>query len=90
MSDYIQKDGTGTVWKNKSGDDRRPVYGGTLVYKGEEIDVALWQPKSDRVDGFNITIKEAFKRDEAHQQAAQAPVAKPRAKAEEVEDDLPF
>ena len=60
MSNYEQKNGTGTIWKNE-----KYVPGGNQPYakgvikdlNGNDVDVALWIPKSDKIKGFNMTMK---------------------------------
>lgn len=65
MSEYKQKPGTGTAFKND-----KYVKGGTQPYargkvldlEGNEMEIALWIPKSEKVNGFNVTLKEPYKK----------------------------
>ena len=79
---YEQKNGTGTVWKNDKytvGGNQPYAKGTVKDLNGNDLDVALWIPKSDKIKGFNVTIQEPYKKEEQ---------AKP---AQVVEDkDLPF
>lgn len=64
---YEQKPGTGIIWKND-----KYVQGGNQPYAkgtikdldGNDLDVALWIPKSDKIKGFNITMKPPYKKEE--------------------------
>ena len=67
MSNYKQKAGTGTLWKNKNyvKGGNQPYAKGTIKdLNGDDIDVALWIPKSDKIKGFNITMHVPYKKDE--------------------------
>ena len=60
MSDYEQKNGTGVVWKNDKytkGGNQPYAKGIIKGLNGEELDVALWIPKSEKIKGFNLTMK---------------------------------
>jgi hypothetical protein len=64
---YEPKNGELTVWKNDkyvTGGNQPYAKGTGLDLNGVEIDVALWMPKSDKVKGFNLTIKPAYKKQE--------------------------
>jgi hypothetical protein len=64
---YEQRPGTGIIWKND-----KYVQGGNQPYAkgtikdldGNDLDVALWIPKSDKIKGFNITMKPPYKKEE--------------------------
>jgi len=61
---YEPKDGQITVWKNDKyvKDGNQPYAKGKgKDHKGNEIEVTLWIPKSDKIKGFNLTITEPFK-----------------------------
>ena len=67
MSKYEDKNGTGVIWKNEkyTKDGNQPYAKGTIKdLNGNDIDVALWVPKSDKIKGFNITIKPKMERSE--------------------------
>lgn len=60
MNNYENKPGTGTIWKNdkyeKGG--KYPYANGIIKgLTGEDLDVALWIPKSEKIKGFNVTMK---------------------------------
>ena len=60
MDNYEQKNGTGVVWKNDKytkGGNQPYAKGIIKGLNGEELDVALWIPKSDKIKGFNLTMK---------------------------------
>jgi hypothetical protein len=64
---YEPKNGELTVWKNDkyvTGGNQPYAKGTGFDLNGVEIDVALWMPKSDKVKGFNLTIKPAYKKQE--------------------------
>ena len=60
MDNYEQKNGTGVVWKNDKytkGGNQPYAKGIIKGFNGEELDVALWVPKSEKIKGFNLTMK---------------------------------
>lgn len=60
MDNYEQKNGTGVVWKNDKytkGGNQPYAKGIIKGLDGEELDVALWIPKSEKIKGFNLTMK---------------------------------
>ena len=60
MDNYEQKNGTGVVWKNDKytkGGNQPYAKGIIKGLNGEDLDVALWIPKSDKIKGFNLTMK---------------------------------
>ncbi len=74
---YEAKNGEITVWKNE-----KYVQGGNQPYakgtgkdlNGVEIDVALWIPKSEKIKGFNMTLKPAYKKEGQSAPVQTAPV----------------
>ena len=67
MSNYKQKAGTGTLWKNEKyvpGGNQPYAKGVVKDLNGNDVDVALWIPKSDKIKGFNITMQEPYKKKE--------------------------
>lgn len=63
MSEYKQKNGTGTVWKNEkyeNGGNQPYAKGTVLDLGGNEMDIALWIPKSEKIKGFNVTLQEKW------------------------------
>ncbi len=64
---YEQKPGTGIIWKNDKyvPGGNQPYAKGTIKdLDGNDLDVALWIPKSDKIKGFNITMKPPYKKEE--------------------------
>lgn len=85
MNNYENKPGTGTIWKNdkyeKGG--KYPYANGIIKgLTGEDLDVALWVPKSDKIKGFNLTMKPYDK--------PQEPKGEYTTGAPADESDLPF
>ena len=81
MSDYEQKNGTGVVWKNEKYEKggKYPYAKGIIKgLNGEDLDVALWIPKSEKIKGFNLTMKLYEKR------------PMPETSLDPQDDDLPF
>ena len=81
MDNYEQKNGTGVVWKNEKYEKggKYPYAKGIIKgLNGEDLDVALWIPKSDKIKGFNLTMK-LYEKPQAAAYATEPPV-----------DDLPF
>lgn len=85
---YEIKAGNGTLFKNDS-----YTQGGTHPYckgkfkdpTGKEWEAALWLPKSDKIKGFNITIKEPY-----NPNATQDNVYKAITETAQDADGLPF
>ena len=85
MSNYEQKNGTGVVWKNEKYEKggKYPYAKGIIKgLNGEDLDVALWIPKSDKIKGFNLTMKPYEK--------PQEPKGEYTTSAPAEESDLPF
>ena len=85
MNNYENKPGTGTIWKNdkyeKGG--KYPYANGIIKgLTGEDLDVVLWVPKSDKIKGFNLTMKPYEK--------PQEPKGEYTTGAPADESDLPF
>jgi len=81
MDNYEQKNGTGVVWKHDKytkGGNQPYAKGIIKGLNGEELDVALWIPKSDKIKGFNLTMKLYEKR------------PMPETSLDPQDDDLPF
>jgi len=82
---YEPKNGNFTVWKNEKftpGGNQPYARGKGKDHNGNEVEVTLWIPKSDKIKGFNLTIGEPYRKDE--QQPTQHEPAPP------VEGDLPW
>ena len=81
MDNYEQKNGTGVVWKNEKYEKggKYPYAKGIIKgLNGEDLDVALWIPKSEKIKGFNLTMKLYEKR------------PMPETSLDPQDDDLPF
>lgn len=64
---YEQKKGTGTLWKNEKytqGGNQPYAKGKVIDLNGDEIEITLWIPKSEKIKGFNVTITEPYNRRE--------------------------
>ena len=60
---YEIKNGQGTIWHNDKyvKDGNQPYAKGKAKdLQGNDIDITLWIPKSDKIKGFNVTISEPF------------------------------
>ena len=82
MDNYEQKNGTGVVWKNDKytkGGNHPYAKGIIKGLNGEDLDVVLWIPKSEKIKGFNLTMKPYEKPQEEY--TTSAPTE---------ESDLPF
>ena len=81
MDNYEQKNGTGVLWKNdkyEKGGNHPYAKGIIKVLNGEDLDVVLWIPKSEKIKGFNLTMKLYEKR------------PMPETSLDPQDDDLPF
>ena len=81
MDNYEQKNGTGVAWKNDKytkGGNHPYAKGIIKGLNGEDLDVALWIPKSEKIKGFNLTMKPYEKR------------PMPETSLDPQDDDLPF
>ena len=84
MNNYENKPGTGTIWKNDKytkGGNHPYAKGIIKGLNGEDLDVALWIPKSEKIKGFNVTMKPYEAREKKDEGYATTP---PEA------EDLPF
>ena len=87
MANNYDKPGTGTAWKNdkyEKGGTQPYAKGSVIAPDGTRYDLALWIPKSEKVKGFNVTLKEPYKKDEYKQPAP------PSVNEDGSEEDLPF
>jgi hypothetical protein len=84
MSEYVQKDGTGSLHKNDKGDNpKRPDYRGSITVDGRQWDLSAWISEGQK--GKYMSIKAQPPRERS---AAPAPQAAPPTK--DFDDDLPF
>lgn len=68
MADYQRKPGTGTVWKNEkyeNGGNQPYAKGTVLDLDGNELDIVLWIPRSEKIKGFNVTLQEKWNKNTA-------------------------
>jgi len=90
MANYEQKNGQFTVWVNDKytkGGKQPYAKGKGKDLQGNEIEVALWIPKSDKVKGFNLTMSEPYQK---LTEAAQTSQDIPQSISEESGNSLPF
>jgi hypothetical protein len=84
VSEYVQKDGTGNLFKNDKGDNpKRPDYRGSITVEGRQWDLSAWLQEGPK--GKYMSIKAQPPRE---RNAAPAPQAAPPPK--DFDDDLPF
>lgn len=82
---YEHKNGQGTAFKNdkyEKGGNQPYARGQVKTPEGKLYDVTLWIPKSDKVNGFNVTLQEPYQKDTTQRET---PVKK-----ESQSEDLPF
>ncbi len=87
MSNFQQKPGFGSLFRNKKENDKQPDYRGeACTPNGEQVRIAGWL-KKDKNDNTYLSLKIEEPRD----QAGSAP-AKPATKPARdfVDDDIPF
>ena len=90
MANYEQKFGQFTVWVNEKytkGGNQPYAKGKGKDLQGNEIEVTLWIPKSEKIKGFNLTVSEPYKKPTEAQQPAQEV---PQSISEESGNSLPF
>ena len=90
MANYEQKNGQFTVWVNKKytkGGNHPYAKGKGKDLQGNEIEVTLWIPKSDKIKGFNLTMSEPYQKPIEGTQKAQEV---PQSISEESGNSLPF
>lgn len=90
MANYEQKNGQFTVWVNgkyTKGGNQPYAKGKGKDLQGNEIEVTLWIPKSDKIKGFNLTMSEPYQKPSEAQQANQEV---PQSISEESGSSLPF
>lgn len=87
MSTYEHKEGQGSLFQNDKGDNpKRPDIKGTLMWKGELLELAGWQKDGKNGWFYSLNAKpkeEQAPRAEKRQDAAPA-------SAVPFDDDLPF
>jgi hypothetical protein len=82
---YEHKEGQGSLFQNDKGDNpKRPDFRGTLMWKGELLDLAVW--KKDGKNGWFYSMNAKPKEERAAQPKAESRPAP----APEFDDDLPF
>ena len=90
MANYEQKNGHFTVWVNNKytkGGNQPYAKGKGKDLQGNEIEVTLWIPKSDKIKGFNLTMSEPYQKPSEGTQKAQE---MPQSISEESGNSLPF
>jgi hypothetical protein len=90
MANYEQKNGHFTVWVNDKytkGGNQPYAKGKGKDLQGNEIEVTLWIPKSDKIKGFNLTMSKPYQK---LTEAAQTSQDIPQSISEEPGNSLPF
>jgi hypothetical protein len=92
--EWVDRPGTGTIYKNE-----KYVAGGTQPYargtvkdlEGNDLQIALFMPKSDRIKGFNAVLSRPgeWRRSEAQTVTVTTTTVTPEDLSAS-EDDLPF
>lgn len=81
MSEYVQKDGSGNLFRNDKGDNpKRPDYKGDITLGGVQYELSGWLKDGKR--GKFLSLSGKVKEDRP---APRAEAPKP-----ELDDDLPF
>ena len=89
MANYEQKNGQFTVWVNDKytkGGNQPYAKGKGKDLQGNEIEVTLWIPKSDKIKGFNLTMSEPYQKPT---EAAQTPVKVDIEHVQQAAQDVP-
>lgn len=90
MANYEQKNGQITVWTNEKytkGGNQPYAKGKGKDLQGNEIEVTLWIPKSEKIKGFNLTMSEPYQKPAEANQTFQDV---PQSISEENGNSLPF
>lgn len=94
MSNYEQKDGTGSLFSNDQKEtDRHPDFNGTITINGQQFYLSAWvKQKSGRSDWLSLSAKPKVSKNPAQDSK---PSSLPRGKVESDDlndnlDDIPF
>jgi uncharacterized protein (DUF736 family) len=89
MSNFQQKPGFGSLFRNKKESDKQPDYrGDACTPKGEQIRIAGWL-KKDKNDKTYLSLKVEEPREQQSEAPANKPAGRP-ARAADFDDEVPF
>ena len=64
MSDYEERDMSGTLWKNDKGDnDKRPDMRGTVTIAGKQWELAAWTKQGRKGKFLSLSVQEPRERE---------------------------
>lgn len=85
---YVQKEGQGSLFRNdKSGNESRPDYRGSITVNGVEYELAAWIKEGNKGKFMSISAKP--KQDRPQQESRRQP-PKPASGFDDMDDDIPF
>lgn len=89
MAEYQHKEGKGSIFPNDYKlNDNHPDYRGKAMWKGQIIEISLWKGETQAgVEKFSVSISEPRQKSAAPQRVV---AAKPAAKQDRDQDDIPF
>ena len=74
MSDYEERDMSGTLWKNDKGDnDKRPDMRGTVTIAGKQWELAAWTKQGRKGKFLSLAASEPRERPQGAQPRAADP-----------------
>ena len=86
---YEMRDGGGTIFKNKfkKEGDNAPNMRGKVMWRGEEIEIALWTKETATSGGKFFSVKLQEPRDKV---PAPKPAARTAEARHDMDDEIPF
>ncbi len=78
---FEKKEGQGSLFHNEQMTDRHPVFKGYVVYRGEEIQLALWAGKEGSKVAYSVKAEAKRGRNEEAQPAPKLDSISQRAQA---------
>ena len=82
MSDFKIDESSGFIFKNNyKTEDKHPMYKGSINWKSELIDIALWVKTKDGKSYFSVKLSEPYKKESINEES-QKPIGN--------QDGLPF
>jgi len=86
---YQHKEGRGSGWTNNSDNSQAPKLKGSMCWKGEQINWALWKnpKKKDTDPDWGLKLEEPRDEDVGSSKQSYKPAPKP---APKLDDDFPF
>lgn len=86
MSDYIQKDGSGNLFRNDKGDNpKRPDYRGDITLGGVQYELSAWIKDGKKGKFMSLSIKPKQERG-----AAKPRDERPAPAGDPLDDEIPF